>query len=84
MSLVFLFVMELLHSYKIFWFDYLFLVTMHLQGCEREVAGAQNGSSDEFLKECIMRLSWALVHSRFPEDVQRGIAMLEGEHKYLN
>ena len=26
-----------------------------------------------------MRLSWALVHSRQPEDVQRGIAMLEGE-----
>ncbi|KAF8041214.1 hypothetical protein BT93_B3214 [Corymbia citriodora subsp. variegata] len=24
-----------------------------------------------------MRLSWALVHSRQPEDVQRGIAMLE-------
>ncbi|KAH7542210.1 mitochondrial fission 1 protein A [Ziziphus jujuba] len=46
-------------------------------GCEREVAEAQNGSSDELLKECIMRLSWALVHSRFPEDVQRGIAMLE-------
>ncbi|GAB2210106.1 hypothetical protein Droror1_Dr00015360 [Drosera rotundifolia] len=26
---------------------------------------------------CIMRLSWALVHSRLPEDVHRGIAMLE-------
>lgn len=26
-----------------------------------------------------MRLSWALVHSRRPEDVQRGMAMLEGE-----
>lgn len=25
-----------------------------------------------------MRLSWALVHSRQAEDVQRGIAMLEG------
>lgn len=24
-----------------------------------------------------MRLSWALVHSRRPEDIQRGIAMLE-------
>ncbi|CAN1170490.1 Mitochondrial fission 1 protein A [Linum perenne] len=24
-----------------------------------------------------MRLSWALVHSKQPEDVQRGIAMLE-------
>ncbi|KAF6142885.1 hypothetical protein GIB67_022764 [Kingdonia uniflora] len=24
-----------------------------------------------------MRLSWALVHSRQPEDVQRGIAMVE-------
>lgn len=26
-----------------------------------------------------MRLSWALVHSKRPEDVQRGIAMLEGD-----
>ncbi|KAF3454297.1 hypothetical protein FNV43_RR04744 [Rhamnella rubrinervis] len=48
-----------------------------IAGCEREVAEAKNGSSDELLKECIMRLSWALVHSRHPEDVQRGIAMLE-------
>ncbi|XP_040993709.1 mitochondrial fission 1 protein A-like [Juglans microcarpa x Juglans regia] len=45
--------------------------------CEREVAEAEKGSSDELFKECIMRLSWALVHSRRPEDVQRGIAMLE-------
>ncbi|KAF5789237.1 putative mitochondria fission 1 protein [Helianthus annuus] len=28
--------------------------------------------------ECLLRLSWALVHSKRPEDVQRGIAMLEG------
>lgn len=50
-----------------------------LQGCEREAADAEKGSSDELLKESILRLSWALVHSRQPEDVQRGIAMLEGE-----
>jgi fission 1 protein len=30
-----------------------------------------------------MRLSWALVHSKQPEDVQRGIAMLEGERLKL-
>ena len=30
-----------------------------------------------------MRLSWALVHSSRPEDVQRGIAMLEGVNKYM-
>ncbi|KAI3746460.1 hypothetical protein L6452_08894 [Arctium lappa] len=46
-------------------------------GCEREVAEAEKGSSDELKKECHMRLSWALVHSKRPEDVQRGIAMLE-------
>ncbi|KAL3850163.1 hypothetical protein ACJIZ3_012045 [Penstemon smallii] len=46
-------------------------------GCEREVAEASEGSSDELKSECIMRLSWALVHSRRSEDVQRGIAMLE-------
>ncbi|KAM7502454.1 hypothetical protein LguiB_001358 [Lonicera macranthoides] len=50
---------------------------IHLQGCEREVAEAEKGSSDELKSECIMRLSWALVHSKRPEDVQRGIAMLE-------
>ncbi|KAM5584708.1 mitochondrial fission 1 protein A-like [Rosa sericea] len=48
-----------------------------IAGCEREVAEAQKGSSDEFFKECLMRLSWSLVHSRHPEDVLRGIAMLE-------
>ncbi|KAL8545091.1 hypothetical protein ACS0TY_005332 [Phlomoides rotata] len=46
-------------------------------GCEREVAEAENGSSDKLKSECIMRLSWVLVHSKRPEDVQRGIAMLE-------
>ncbi|XP_050364249.1 mitochondrial fission 1 protein A-like [Argentina anserina] len=47
-----------------------------IAGCEREVAEAQKGSNDEFFKECLMRLSWSLVHSRQPEDVIRGIAML--------
>ncbi|XP_006351269.1 mitochondrial fission 1 protein A-like isoform X2 [Solanum tuberosum] len=46
-------------------------------GCEREVADANKGASDEGKNESIMRLSWALVHSKQPEDVQRGIAMLE-------
>lgn len=48
------------------------------QGCEKEVAEANKGDSDEQKSESIMRLSWALVHSKQPEDVQRGIAMLEG------
>ena len=48
------------------------------QGCEKEVAEANKGDSDELKSESIMRLSWALVHSKQPEDVQRGIAMLEG------
>lgn len=52
---------------------------LKLQGCEREVAEARKDESDERTNESIMRLSWALVHSRQPEDVQRGIAMLEGE-----
>ncbi|XP_050235693.1 mitochondrial fission 1 protein A-like [Mercurialis annua] len=46
-------------------------------GCEQEVTEASKNSSDDFKNECIMRLSWALVHSREPEDVNRGIAMLE-------
>ncbi|PIN18310.1 Membrane protein involved in organellar division [Handroanthus impetiginosus] len=46
-------------------------------GCEREVVEAKKEGSDDRTNESIMRLSWALVHSRQPEDVQRGIAMLE-------
>ncbi|KAL6498513.1 Mitochondrial fission 1 protein A [Orobanche hederae] len=46
-------------------------------GCEREVAEARKEESADRTNESIMRLSWALVHSRKPEDVQRGIAMLE-------
>ncbi|XP_061342810.1 mitochondrial fission 1 protein A-like [Gastrolobium bilobum] len=48
-----------------------------IAGCEREVAEAGKESTDESMKECLLRLSWALVHSKRPEDVQRGIAMLE-------
>ncbi|KAL8223155.1 hypothetical protein R6Q57_020554 [Mikania cordata] len=47
-------------------------------GFEREVAQAENGSDDEHKSACLLRLSWALVHSKRPEDVQCGIAMLEG------
>lgn len=45
------------------------------QGCEREVAEAGN---EEQKNDSLMRLSWALVHSRQSEDVNRGIGMLEG------
>ncbi|KAL4574247.1 hypothetical protein LXL04_021074 [Taraxacum kok-saghyz] len=46
-------------------------------GCEREVAEAEKGSNNEQKIESRMRLSWVLVHSKRPDDVQRGIAMLE-------
>lgn len=39
--------------------------------CEKAAAPSEN-------TESVMRLSWALVHSRNASDVQRGIAMLEG------
>ncbi|GMP86569.1 hypothetical protein CsSME_00039299 [Camellia sinensis var. sinensis] len=39
-----------------------------IAGCEREVAEAANGISDELKSERIMRFSWALVHSKQPED----------------
>ncbi|XP_020600114.1 mitochondrial fission 1 protein A [Phalaenopsis equestris] len=45
-----------------------------IAGCEDEVANARNA---EHKNESLVRLSWALVHSRQPEDVNRGIAMLE-------
>ncbi|KAJ6818589.1 mitochondrial fission 1 protein A-like [Iris pallida] len=45
-----------------------------IAGCEKEVAEIGN---EETKNASLMRLSWALVHSRQPEDVNRGIAMLE-------
>ncbi|KAH9299600.1 hypothetical protein KI387_031282, partial [Taxus chinensis] len=46
--------------------------------CEQEAAGQWAGVAENSDKsESIMRLSWALVHSRQAVDVQRGIAMLE-------
>ena len=55
-----------------------------MQGCEREVAEANEGASEERKNESIMRLSWALVHSRQSEDINRGIAMLEGKSSAKN
>ncbi|CAL5416121.1 unnamed protein product [Camellia sinensis] len=54
------------------------------KGCEREVSEAANGVSDELKGERIIRLSWALVHSKQPEDMQHGIAMLEDPCQKLN
>eukprot|EP01018_Ginkgo_biloba_P014824 Gb_24837 [translate_table: standard] len=46
--------------------------------CEHEAVEEAAGlSKDSDKSESIMRLSWALVHSRHPSDVQRGIAMME-------
>jgi len=53
-------------------------VTLRWQGCEREVLEAEKQSSEEHMQDCLLRLSWALVHSKHPQDVHRGIAMLEG------
>ncbi|CAL5423468.1 unnamed protein product [Camellia sinensis] len=54
------------------------------KGCEREVSEAANGVLDELKSERIIRLSWALVHSKQPEDMQHGIAMLEDPCQKLN
>uniref|UniRef100_A0ACD5TH18 Uncharacterized protein n=1 Tax=Avena sativa TaxID=4498 RepID=A0ACD5TH18_AVESA len=45
-----------------------------IAGCEREVAEA---ATEEQKNDSMMRLSWALVHSRQPDDVNRGIGMIE-------
>jgi len=52
------------------------MINSFYQGFESEVAEAKN---EEQKNESLMRLSWALVHSRQPEDVNRGIGMLEGD-----
>ncbi|XP_010453307.1 PREDICTED: mitochondrial fission 1 protein B [Camelina sativa] len=48
-----------------------------ISGCEKELAEAQKAQDEGRTKECIMRLSWALVHSKMPGDIQRGVAMIE-------
>eukprot|EP00271_Cylindrocystis_brebissonii_P010272 TRINITY_DN26419_c0_g1_i1.p1 TRINITY_DN26419_c0_g1~~TRINITY_DN26419_c0_g1_i1.p1 ORF type:complete len:163 (+),score=37.45 TRINITY_DN26419_c0_g1_i1:307-795(+) len=48
-----------------------------IERCEQEVSGKEPGISNP--NESIMRLAWALVHSRRTPDVQRGIAMLEAQ-----
>lgn len=54
------------------------------QTCEVEVNEKTKVSGgDSGKNESIMRLAWALVHSRHPSDVQRGIAMLEGTRPHL-
>ncbi|OEL16825.1 Mitochondrial fission 1 protein A, partial [Dichanthelium oligosanthes] len=45
-----------------------------IAGFEREIAEAANEGQKN---DSLMRLSWALVHSRQPEDVNRGIGMLQ-------
>ncbi|KAF3326183.1 mitochondrial fission 1 protein A-like protein [Carex littledalei] len=52
-----------------------------IAGCEREVAEAGN---EEQKNESLMRLAWALVHSRQPDDVNRGIGMLEASLENSN
>ncbi|KAG2671068.1 hypothetical protein I3760_14G115800 [Carya illinoinensis] len=54
------------------WCDHDFVIS-----CERAVAEAKEGSSDDFLQKWILSLLWALVHSRRLKDVKRGIEMLE-------
>ncbi|MFS7913784.1 putative mitochondria fission 1 protein [Helianthus anomalus] len=50
------------------------LVRVPFQSCPSIIVNSAFPSKSE----CLLRLSWALVHSKRPEDVQRGIAMLEG------
>eukprot|EP00850_Spirogloea_muscicola_P011368 SM000070S21334 [mRNA] locus=s70:398476:400013:+ [translate_table: standard] len=47
--------------------------------CERDALGGDSDAPTrpETRTESIMRLAWALVHSRRPADVHRGVAMLE-------
>ncbi|KAJ1696803.1 hypothetical protein LUZ63_005315 [Rhynchospora breviuscula] len=52
-----------------------------IAGCEREVAEAGN---EEQKNESLMRLAWALVHSRQPDDVNRGIGMIEASLENSN
>ncbi|KAL5212666.1 hypothetical protein ABZP36_023513 [Zizania latifolia] len=52
-----------------------------LLGCEREVAEA---ATEEQRNDSLMRLSWALVHSKNQDDVNLGLGMLEGHDKQVD
>lgn len=58
--------------------EYLFFI--YPQTCEKDAA---ESDSDRKMSENLLKLSWALVHSKRPHDVQRGIAMLEGIKIYM-
>jgi fission 1 protein len=45
-----------------------------IAGCERELADA---ATEAQRNDSLMRLSWALVHSKHQDDVNRGISMIE-------
>lgn len=57
------------NSENIIWCDHDIIA-----GCEKEVREA---ASEEQKSDSVMRLSWALVHSKDQADVNRGIAMVE-------
>ncbi|KAI3906497.1 hypothetical protein MKW98_009405 [Papaver atlanticum] len=65
---------------SVLWFliggDHQYYLDMILD-CERDIAEAGDDAPDEVKNENIIKLSWALVHTRQPEDVQQGIALLE-------
>ncbi|KAL2582838.1 hypothetical protein AAZV13_14G032200 [Glycine max] len=46
-------------------------------GCEREVLEAEKQSSQEYMQDCLLRLSWALVHSKHPQDVHPSLPATE-------
>ena len=45
------------------------------QACERDVLDAGQQAA---LRENLIKLAWALVHSRRQPDVRRGLAILQG------
>ncbi|MCL7040950.1 hypothetical protein MKW94_007529 [Papaver nudicaule] len=65
---------------SVLWFliggDYQYYRDMILD-CERDIAEVGDDAPDEVKNENIIKLSWALVHTRQLEEVQRGIAMLK-------
>lgn len=47
--------------------------------CEKEAGEAPGGPGSREQGDALMKLAWALVHSTRAPDVQRGIAILEGQ-----
>lgn len=60
------------------------LLYAYIQGCERDFEEAKKQPlAFDSTQQCLMRLLWALVHSKRLEEVKRGIEMVQCKSQSL-